>query len=39
MYLRLDQHQVDEEDHKIMLDIFVGEAIAIGTLREPDALA
>lgn len=38
-HLRLDQNQVDEEHHKIMLDVFVGKSLASGTLRETHALA
>jgi hypothetical protein len=39
MYLRLYQDQINEQDHKIMLDVFVGEAIAVWTLRKTDAFA
>jgi len=37
--LRLDQHQIDKQHHKIMLDIFVREALAARTLRQPHAFA
>ena len=30
--LRLDQDQVNEEDHKVMFDIFVGEALTARAL-------
>lgn len=33
-HLRLDQDQVNEQDHKVMLNIFVGESFAIGALRQ-----
>lgn len=38
-YLRLDQHQVDEQHHEVVLDVFVGEALAPRALRQPHALA
>ncbi len=38
-YLRLDQHQVDEQDDEIVLDVFVREALAARALREAHALA
>ena len=37
--MRLDQDQVDEQDDKVMLDIFVGETLAIGALSEPDSFS
>jgi hypothetical protein len=37
--LRLDQDQVDEEDDKVMFDVFVGEAVALRTLGQAHALA
>ena len=38
-YLGLDQHQIDEQNDHIMLDIFVGEALAPRTLRQSHTLA
>jgi hypothetical protein len=38
-YLRFDQDQVNEENNKIMLDIFVCEAFASRALSQSDALA
>jgi hypothetical protein len=38
-HLRFDQHQIDEQYHMVMLDIFVGEAFALWALRQPNALA
>ena len=38
-YLWLDQHQIDEQYDKIMLDVFVGEAFAAWTLCEPHTFA
>lgn len=37
--LWLDQDQVYEEDHKIMLDVFVGKAPASRALCKSDAFA
>jgi hypothetical protein len=37
--LRLYENQVDEHDDKVMLDVFVGEALAPWALCETDALA
>lgn len=37
--LRLDQHQIDEEHHEVVLDVFVREALAARTLRQPHAFA
>ena len=34
MYLRLHQDQIDKEHNQIMLNIFVGESLASGTLRQ-----
>jgi hypothetical protein len=39
IYLRLDQHQIDEQDDEIMLDVFVRESLTARTLRETHALA
>jgi hypothetical protein len=33
MYLRLDQDKVDEQNNKVMFDVFVGEAFASRALR------
>jgi hypothetical protein len=38
-YLRLDQDQINEQHHKVMLDIFVCEALAARALRQAHALA
>ena len=38
-YLRLDKHQINEQHHKIMLDIFVGKSFASWTLRQAYAFA
>ena len=38
-YLWLDQHQIDEQHDEIMLDIFVGEALAAWTLCETHTFA
>jgi hypothetical protein len=38
-YLRLYKNQINEQNHKIMLDVFVGEAFASWTLRETDAFS
>lgn len=38
-YLWLDQHQINEEDDIVMLDVFVGEAFAARALGQADALA
>ena len=37
--LRLDQDEVYEEHHEVVLYIFVGEALAARALRQADALA
>jgi len=36
-HLRLDQHKVDEQYHEVMLDVFVGELLAVGALRQTHA--
>lgn len=38
-YLWFDQHQIDEEDDIVMLDVFVGETLAARALGQADALA
>lgn len=38
-YLRLDEHEVDKDHDKVVLDIFVGEALAARTLRQSDTFA
>jgi hypothetical protein len=38
-HLRLDQHEVDEQHHEIMLDVFVRELVAPRALRQPHAFA
>jgi hypothetical protein len=38
-YLWLDQYQIDEQHDKIMLNIFVGKALASRTLCEPHTFA
>jgi hypothetical protein len=35
-YLRLNQHQINKQHDKVMLNILVGEALAARTLREAD---
>jgi hypothetical protein len=37
-YLRLDQDQVDEQDYKVVLNIFVGESFAARALRQTHPL-
>jgi hypothetical protein len=37
--LRLDQDQVDEQDDKVMFDVFVGEAATLRTLGQTHAFA
>ena len=39
IYLRLDQHQVNEQHYEVMLDVFVGEALAAWALSQADALS
>ena len=38
-YLRLNQHEIDEQHDKVVLDIFVGELVALRALRQPYAFA
>lgn len=38
-YLRLDQDQINEKNNIVMLNIFVGEALAIRTLCQSYTLA
>lgn len=38
-YLGFRQDQVNEQDDKVVFDIFVRESFAPGTLCEPDALS
>jgi hypothetical protein len=38
-HLRLDQHEVDEQHHEIMLDVFIRELVAPRALRQPHAFA
>lgn len=38
-HLRLDQHQVDEQHDVVMLNVFIGEALAIWTLCQSDTFA
>lgn len=33
-HLRLDQNQVDKQNHKVILDVFIGEALAPRALRQ-----
>lgn len=35
--LRLDQHQINEKYHEIVLDVFIREPLASWTLRKSDA--
>lgn len=37
--MRLDEDEIDEQDHKVMLDVFVGEELAFGTLGKAHAFA
>ena len=39
VHLRLDQHQVDEQHHEIVFDVFVRELLAYGALGQADAFA
>lgn len=39
IHLRLDQDEIDEQDDKVVLDVFVGKFLAVGALREADAFA
>ena len=34
--LRLHKHQINEEHDKVVLNIFIREALAARTLRQPD---
>ena len=36
--LGLDEDQVDEQDHEVVLDILVAEAAAVPAHREPDVM-
>ncbi len=38
-YLWLDQDQIDKQDDKVMLDVFVAEAAAVLAHREADIVA
>lgn len=38
-YLRFDEHQVNEEHNKVMLDILVAKVAAIATHRESNIMA
>lgn len=38
-YLRLDQDQVNENNHEIILDVLVGESLAARALRQAHAFA
>lgn len=38
-YLWLDEHKVDEDHDKVILDVFVGEALAARTLGQSHAFA
>lgn len=38
-YLGLDQDQVNEEDHKVMLDIFIRKPLTLRTLCQAHTLA
>ena len=38
-YLRFDQHQINEEDYKVMLYVFVRKPLASRTLCEAHAFA
>jgi hypothetical protein len=37
--LRFNQDQINEEHHEVVLDIFVGKALASRALRQAHALA
>lgn len=39
IHLRLDQHQIDEQDDKVMFHVFVGELLAARTLGQAHAFA
>jgi len=36
-YLRLDQDQIDKQNHKIVFDVFIRKALASRALRETDS--
>ena len=38
-HLRLNQDEINEQDHKVVLDIFVREPLATRTLRQTHTLA
>jgi hypothetical protein len=38
-YLSFYQHEIDEEDDKVMFDVFVGEVVAGGAVGEAYALS
>lgn len=38
-YLGLYEYEVDEENYKVVLDVFICEAFAVGTLGEAHAFA
>jgi hypothetical protein len=38
-YFGFNQHQINKQDDEIMLDVFIRELLAVGTLREADAFA
>ncbi|KAI5300011.1 alpha-1,2-mannosyltransferase (Kre5) [Ascosphaera pollenicola] len=38
-HLRLDQNQINEQNHKVMLDVLIRELLAARTLRQSHALA
>lgn len=38
-YLRLYQHEINEQDDKIMFDVFIGEVLTFRALGEADAFA
>lgn len=39
IYLRLDEHQVDEDHDKVVFNVFIGEALAPRTLGQSHAFA
>lgn len=38
-YLRLDQDQIDKQNDKVVLDIFVTEAATVLAHRQPDVVS
>lgn len=38
-HLRLDQNQVDKQNHKVILDVFIGKALAPRALRQAYAFS